>query len=122
VQPAPRKAPKYEEAKLQRACIEYGRLQYPKCIFQHNRNEGKLRAVHIGVLEKKGGLNAGFPDITAYCPGPHTFFTELKKPGGKLSPAQVLRIAQLRGLGYNVYVCYSVADFAAACKAEIRSR
>ena len=63
-------------------------------------------------VEKAGGLclkfvspgYAGVPDRICLFPGGKSAFVELKAPQGRLRPIQVQRHAQLRDLGFSVFV------------------
>lgn len=62
---------------------------------------------------------AGVPDRLAFLPGGHLVLVELKRPGQIPRPLQVLRINELRRLGFDVRVLDSkeaVRDFERAYK------
>ena len=63
------------------------------------------------------GIKAGQPDyhLPIARGGFGSLFIEMKKPGGKLSPAQVTRIGELTLYGNMVVVCYSVEEAVKAC-------
>lgn len=46
----------------------------------------------------------GMPDRIVLLPGGHLAFVEVKAPGQKPRPLQVVRIETLRRLGFKVYV------------------
>jgi hypothetical protein len=48
--------------------------------------------------------NAGVPDRIVMIPGGRIAFVELKAPGKKPSPLQLVQHKKLGGLGFNVYV------------------
>lgn len=64
------------------------------------------------AVKKSGGIAmklvspglAGVPDRLLLFPGGKAAFVEVKAPGEKPRPLQVHRIAQLRALGFKVYV------------------
>ena len=56
---------------------------------------------------KAEGVTAGVPDL--FVPGRRAFI-EVKKPGGRISPAQRDMMVKLRLLGYDCIVAYSVED------------
>ena len=64
------------------------------------------------AVKKSGGIAmklvspgmAGVPDRLLLFPGGKAAFAEVKAPGEKPRPLQVHRIAQLRALGFKVYV------------------
>lgn len=61
----------------------------------------------VGSILKKMGLVAGVPDLILIHKG-HVFALEIKKPKGKLSPAQIMTMAELRDAGANVAVAYGL--------------
>ena len=66
----------------------------------------------VARVKREGGLcpkfvspgSDGWPDRLVLMPGGKIAFVELKAPQGKLRPIQVRRHAQLRDLGFLVYV------------------
>lgn len=46
----------------------------------------------------------GMPDRIVLLPGGHMAFVEVKRPGEKSRPLQVVRHGLLRGLGFKVFV------------------
>ena len=66
----------------------------------------------VGLVRREGGLcpkfvspgSDGWPDRIVLMPGGKLAFVELKAPQGRLRPIQVQRHAQLRDLGFLVYV------------------
>ena len=74
--------------------------------------EKTLERKLVQAVQKMGGLAlkfvspglAGVPDRLVLFPGGKIAFVELKAPGKRPAPVQGLRHAQLRGLGFRVYV------------------
>lgn len=62
------------------------------------------------------GLAAGWPDLILLHKG-STFGIELKTQHGRVSPAQRMQHARLRGAGMEIAVCRSVDDVLAALTA-----
>ena len=66
----------------------------------------------VARIKREGGLcpkfvspgSDGWPDRIVLMPGGRIAFVELKAPQGRLRPIQVQRHAQLRDLGFIVYV------------------
>lgn len=57
----------------------------------------------MGWLQKKEGVD-GWPDrIVFWAPSRH-FWVELKQPDGSLTPAQKIRVSQLRRMGETVFI------------------
>lgn len=74
--------------------------------------EKQIEMKLVEAVRKRGGLCpkfispslAGVPDRIVLLPGGHMAFAELKAPGGKLRPLQVVRSEQLSALGFRVFV------------------
>ena len=74
--------------------------------------EKQIEMKLVEAVRRRGGLCpkfispglAGAPDRIVLLPGGHMAFAELKAPGRKLRPLQVVRGEQLRALGFRVYV------------------
>lgn len=74
--------------------------------------EKQIEMKLVEAVRKRGGLCpkfispglAGVPDRIVLLPGGHMAFAELKAPGRKPRPLQVVRSEQLRALGFKVYV------------------
>lgn len=74
--------------------------------------EKQIEMKLVEAVRKHGGLCpkfispgfAGVPDRIVLLPGGHMAFVELKAPGRKPRPLQVLRSEQLKALGFKVYV------------------
>ena len=66
----------------------------------------------VARVKREGGLcpkfvspgSDGWPDRLVLMPGGRLAFVELKAPQGRLRPIQVQRHAQLRDLGFSVFV------------------
>lgn len=78
--------------------------------------EKQIEQQLVATVRKRDGLcpkwvSPGFdgvPDRIILLPGGRIAFAELKAPGKKPRPLQERRIAQLRRLGFNVYVIDSI--------------
>ena len=68
---------------------------------------GGGRSVAGASKLKAEGVTAGVPDL--FVPGRRAFI-EVKKPGGRISPAQRDMMVKLRLLGYDCIVAHSVED------------
>ena len=74
--------------------------------------EKQIEMKLVEAVRRRGGLCpkfispglAGVPDRIVLLPGGHMAFVELKAPGRKPRPLQVVRSEQLRALGFKVYV------------------
>ncbi len=87
----------------------------------------------VARVKREGGLcpkfvspgSDGWPDRLVLMPGGKFAFVELKAPQGKLRPIQVQRHAQLRDLGFLVYVINDPAQIPEALellKAKTRKK
>ena len=87
----------------------------------------------VARIRREGGLcpkfvspgSDGWPDRLVLMPGGKFAFVELKAPQGKLRPIQVQRHAQLRDLGFLVYVINDPAQIPEALellKAKTRKK
>ena len=69
-------------------------------------------------VKRRGGLcpkfvspgSDGMPDRLVLLPGGKLAFVELKAPGARPRPLQLMRHAQLRALGFSVFVIDDPAD------------
>ena len=76
------------------------------------KREKEVERKLVQTVRKHGGLALkfvspglnGVPDRLLLFPGGKMAFAEVKAPGKKPRPLQEVRIAQLRGLGFRVYV------------------
>lgn len=58
-------------------------------------------------LKYSSGNTAGYPDRVLLYPGGRTGWVEVKSSGRNPTPLQSIRIVQLRGFGFRVWVCDS---------------
>lgn len=113
---------KSEEHRIQQACVNWFRYQYPKLSrLLFAIPNGGYRHGRTGVIMKAEGVVRGVPDlmlaVVTYaddgdifieCPG---LFIEMKSATGSLSPDQKQMIELLQSQGYRVEVCRSLDDF-----------
>lgn len=80
----------------------------------HNANaNGAKRTVVTGMLLKRMGMSAGFPDIEIPlpCGGYHGLYIELKpEKGGSLTDAQIGWLAYLREKGYYAVMAHGFLE------------
>ena len=77
----------------------------------------------VQAVRAKGGVcwkfvspsTVGVPDRVVILPGGHIGFVEVKAPGEKPRPVQVIRIEQLRGLGATCLVLDDISEVEAVC-------
>ncbi len=81
-------------------------------IWFHPPNGGSRNAREAANL-KKQGVKPGVPDVVIMEPrkGFHGFFIELKSAKGKMSPYQVVMLANLKDRGYKVLTTNSLDEF-----------
>ena len=100
------------EEPIQKAIVDYLRLQYPRAITHHCRNEINKRGANIArelARAKQLGAVAGFPDII-FLPGERVAFFEVKAEGNYASPAQKAVHQAMADLGYFCAVVRSIDD------------
>ena len=61
-------------------------------------------------IKLSGPGNRGKPDRLFYADGGRVKFVEFKRPGGKLSRLQALRLSQFAALGFSAYVVESIEE------------
>lgn len=90
---------KLAENDVERACIDLLRL--------HGYYVVRLQS---GLLKTPDGrwIRVGEPGLPDYCVIKRDFFLEVKRPGGKLNPAQVNKIFELEACGFQVAAIDSV--------------
>lgn len=100
------------EDAFQISAVQWLRLALPPgWIVQHTPN--KPRSRQSGALEKRMGALAGWPDLGLYGPSHRVIFLELKA-GTKTSAAQDDMHVRLGSCGFDVFVCRTFPEIAAA--------
>lgn len=100
------------EDAFQISAVQWLRLALPPgWIVQHTPN--KPRSRQSGALEKRMGAQAGWPDLGLYGPSRRVLFLELKA-GTKTSAAQDAMHERLTACGFDVFVCRTLPEIAAA--------
>lgn len=82
----------------------------------HQNNQGNSK---LGADSAALGVREGVPDLQVFHQG-GSFFIELKTETGRVSPAQVLRIAQLKDWGFKVYLARSIREMLAILVFELK--
>lgn len=100
------------EADLQRACVRYMQLQYPKVICFHPANGGYRSKTEAAIFSGMGVL-PGIPDlvICQSSGGSGALFVELKAGRNGTTAIQEAVIDGLKKAGYQVAVVRSVEEF-----------
>ena len=103
---------KKPEQDLQKACVAWFKMQYPKEIIMHIPNGGKM-PIGQAMNLKRAGLLAGVPDlfIPTAKKGYNGYFIELKVGKNKPSEEQNNIIGHLRLNGYATDVIYDFETF-----------
>lgn len=107
-----RKKRENPESRLQRACIKWFKLQYPKETIFAIPNGGKRGKIEAAIM-KGEGVMAGVSDLflmrgkEEY----HGLFIEMKAKNGKLRENQRVFIEDAERKDYKVEVCYSLEEF-----------
>lgn len=86
--------------------VSWFRAKYPGVLIFHVPNERRC-SIATGKRLKAEGVVAGVPDLAVPA---WNLYIEMKRPGGKLSPAQKDVIEYLKLIGCNVIVAYGAED------------
>lgn len=103
---------RYPEQNLQKSCLKWFRLQYPKVFIFHPANGGYRTRIEAAIMNGIGVV-AGTPDLVI-CHNngiSGALFVEMKASKGKLSPKQKEVIEWLKKSGYQCEVCNSLDSF-----------
>jgi len=109
-----RRHPDDEEHRIQAACVNWFRLQYPThatALFAVP-NGGRRDRVSGAKLKAEGVL-PGVSDLILLIArgGYHGLLIEMKKPGGKQQPSQRDWQRDMTARGYRYIVCHSFDEF-----------
>ena len=109
-----RRRPDDEEHRIQCACVNWFRLQYPdhaSALFAVP-NGGRRDRVSGAKLKAEGVL-PGVSDLILLVArgGYHGLLIEMKTPKGKQSPAQKVWQREMESRGYRYIVCHSFDEF-----------
>lgn len=88
---------------LQKAVMDYLKLQYSKAIFFHPINEGK-RTKFEQYKAKILGISSGVPDVMIFNNG--GLAIELKVGKNRPTQNQIKWMADLESVGWICHVCY----------------
>jgi hypothetical protein len=108
---------KFTESKLQSACVQWFRTQYPRTVIFAIPNGGNRNPI-TGAILKREGVIAGVADLfvmrrNADYAG---LFIEMKAGNGKRSEAQEAFAQSALTAGYAYYVCRSFDEFTSTVK------
>jgi hypothetical protein len=108
------KPPVPTERAVQRSILGMMGLCFPDVFVAHVPNGAHLsgderaRCMQMGAL-KGDGLKTGFPDLVLYWNHGHALI-EVKRPGGKLNPAQEALHPVLAEMGFAPAICTSADE------------
>ena len=102
------------EAEIQRAILQFLGAHR---VLAYRSNTGAVTATTHGGRSRfvRFGVR-GMPDITGVLPGGRALYIEVKAPGGRCSPWQIARLAELAKQGAVALVATGVPEVAAALR------
>lgn len=108
---------KDQEHNLQKACVNWFRMQFPSVMIYSIPNGGK-RHLKTALKLKAEGAVAGVSDLFVMRAegGFHGLFIEMKTESGKVSMKQDAFLKKADLEGYQTAVCRSFEDFRATVK------
>jgi hypothetical protein len=102
----------HEESKLQRQCVQWFRVQFPRLVLFAIPNGGRRGKVEAAIMRGEGVL-AGVADLFLMLPVMeyNGLFIEIKTPGGRQSDAQ--RVFERKAIenGYFYKICQTFEEF-----------
>ena len=106
--------PKQSEHDIQKVCVEWFRLKYPKYLIYAIPNGGERNKI-VAVKLNAEGVLAGIPDlhIPVAKQGFHGLYIEMKAGKNKASDNQITVMEKLSNEGYRCEVCWSLDEFMA---------
>jgi hypothetical protein len=103
----------YEESRIQKSCIKWFRLQYPKHTLFAIPNGGKRGKIEASIMKGEGVL-AGVADLFLMCSNKnhfHGLFIEIKTGKGRQSKTQEEFCYNALMNGYLYVVCRDLDEF-----------
>jgi len=106
--------PKVSEHEIQKCCINWFRLKYPKYLIYAIPNGGQRNKIVAAKLKAEGVLS-GVPDlhIPIAKQGFHGLYIEMKAGKNKASDNQITVMEKLKNEGYQCAVCWNLNQFMA---------
>lgn len=105
---------RHEESAMQRACVEWFRMQFPKLALNLIAipNGGSRRRVEAAIM-KAEGVTAGAADLALFVPSPkaHALFIEMKSATGRQRDSQKAWQQAVEAQGYAYRICRNIDDF-----------
>jgi hypothetical protein len=103
---------KHNESKLQIACVNWFKLQYPMYILFSIPNGGRRTLIEAKIL-KAEGIMSGVADLfLMYGNKEHNgLFIEMKYEKGRQSDSQKLFERKCKIFNYKYTICYTFSEF-----------
>ena len=103
---------KQSEHDIQKVCVDWFRLKYPKYTIYAIPNGGERNKIVAAKLKAEGVL-AGIPDlhIPIAKQGFHGLYIEMKAGKNKPSDNQITIMDKFRNEGFRCEVCWSLDEF-----------
>ena len=105
---------KHHESELQRACVRWFDMQYPKLknLLFAIPNGGRRSQIEAAIM-KGEGVRPGVPDLfLAVARGSfHGLFIEMKHGKGTTTTTQAEMMSRLNDQNYMTHVCRSIEEF-----------
>lgn len=96
---------------IQATCYKWHREIYRRQSLLYATPNGGQRHKLEAMKLQATGTRKGVADLTLLLPGGKCVFIEMKAPGGKQEPEQMLFQAQVQALGFTYYLIYSFMEF-----------
>lgn len=124
-QPKKRAHSREEEHRIQCACVQWFRMEFPKyrkLLFAVPN--GGARSAREGKSLKDEGVLAGVADLFLSVPNKqfHGLYVELKTAKGKQQANQKEFEEAVKGQGYEYIVCHSFSEFMGTIVGYLRNR
>lgn len=100
---------KEEEHKIQIACVNWFRYQFPRYLIFSVPNGGQRNAIVAAKL-KAEGATAGVADLIIVATN-KILFIEMKTEKGSQSDKQIEFEQKIKRLGFGYFVCHSLDEF-----------
>lgn len=115
----------HNESNLQKSCVRWFRLQYPKLasLLFAVPNGGARNAV-TGAILKAEGVTKGVADLLLLVPNKqyHGLCIEMKTPKGHQSPSQQDWQEDVEWAGYKYVICRTAEEFIREITRYLRDR
>lgn len=99
-----------KEASIQRVCVKWFRLHYPRSLIAAIPNGGSRNVIEAVNLKAQGVL-AGIPDLVILGPRGFTLWVEVKTETGKLTKNQRNMYEWMHDNGHKIKIIRSFEDF-----------